>query len=646
MKGKIALFLTVFVLFLASCSSPADHDSPAVSENSTSASSETESRDAGPGREDSSTASETDYPALRELSCLQDLNMIEAVIPAQDGMILAFGSTDNGTAYCLADPESDTVTARSETEEYLGIPFAVQTDGEILTINPEEGVLCYLDSGFHVLKTISVQGSEAVYSPSEDCIYVINGDTLSRISQDGTPEPLLVFRNWAEIIAVNPEMKTVLVRENVESPVLVYHYLVYSFEKECLYTIDDNGSYGFAGKTVTGFSNSVLGTGPMAGGALLVYDFEKDAVPAVYHCSGQTELKNCTGSPLVLINEDTYTSDGNSNSTISLVDPQNGICWPVKTYNGGCYPVTAYDAETGCILVGATAEDGCELLVINPSALTKSGELPQAELQERSEEAEITLPAYLAEARALADELEQDYGISICLSTQADLIAPGSYEVHSTTELSPDEENSRLVASLKLLEEVLSVYPQGFYETFKTETGLGGMRFGFFASMRKPDLMTAGAAFQTAAWYNIILDVNNTSKALIHHEIWHAVERRAEGDGFIIDDAEWSAYNPDGFYYRDETDTPLSTDRSVILVYDAGASSSFVEEYSTYAAHEDRATILEYFFSDGQDYLTQYDTLTAAPLLKGKLDLMAAVTRPVFGSVYWEDIAEALQKGQ
>ena len=246
---------------------------------------------------------------------------------------------------------------------------------------------------------------------------------------------------------------------------------------------------------------------------------------------------------------------------------------------------------------------------------------------------------------ALADTLEQRYGICIRLSTQADPLSPDGYEVHSTTELSPDEESAALISSLNRLDGILSVYPQEFYETFKTETGLGGLRFGFFASMRKPDLIAAGVTVQTAAWYNIFLDVNNSSDAVIHHEIWHAVEKRAEGDGFIISDTEWSSYNPDGFFYRDETDTPLPTDRSTILVYGAGDASSFVEEYSTYAMHEDRATIIEYFFQDGQDYLEQYDTLTAAPLLKKKLDLMAAVTRPVFGTVYWEDIAQALKNG-
>ena len=330
--------------------------------------------------------------------------MIEAIVPAQDGRILVYGDTDNGTVYCLVDPESEMVITRSETEQPFGIPFAVRADGEVLTLDPDEGALCCLDSDFHLVKTIPVQGSAAVYSSSENCAYILNGGNLVRVSPDG-------------------------------------------------------------------------------------------------------------------------------------------------------------------------------------------------------------------------------------------------YEVHSTTELSPDEESAALISSLNRLDGILSVYPQKFYETFKTETGLGGLRFGFFASMRKPDLIAAGVTVQTAAWYNIFLDVNNSSDAVIHHEIWHAVEKRAEGDGFIISDTEWSSYNPDGFFYRDETDTPLPTDRSTILVYGAGDASSFVEEYSTYAMHEDRATIIEYFFQDGQDYLEQYDTLTAAPLLKKKLDLMAAVTRPVFGTVYWEDIAQALKNG-
>ncbi len=675
MKIRLSALLIAFTVLVSSCSAPADTSSKTAVDSSSPAASEAESQNtsekesqpaesepaesgtADPGQEaslpaadssasaDSSAAAETEYPALRELACLQDLNMIEAIVPAQDGRILVYGDTDNGTVYCLVDPESEMVITRSETEQPFGIPFAVRADGEVLTMDPDEGALCCLDSSFHLVKTIPVQGSAAVYSSSENCAYILNGGNLVRVSPEGTTEAVLSFHNWAQIIAVNPETKSVLVRENVESSILLYHYLVYTFDKELLYTIEDNGSFGFAGKTVTGFSFSAFGMDPMSDGALLVYGIEKNAEPAVYRCSSQMELENCAASPLTLIHTDTYTDNGDSFSAISLFDPQNGACLPVKAYNGGCYLVTSYDEGTGCILVGASTGDGCEVLIINPSALTESEELQSAVLPEPSTEAEITLPDYLKEARALADTLEQRYGICIRLSTQADPLSPDGYEVHSTTELSPDEESAALISSLNRLDGILSVYPQEFYETFKTETGLGGLRFGFFASMRKPDLIAAGVTVQTAAWYNIFLDVNNSSDAVIHHEIWHAVEKRAEGDGFIISDTEWSSYNPDGFFYRDETDTPLPTDRSTILVYGAGDASSFVEEYSTYAMHEDRATIIEYFFQDGQDYLEQYDTLTAAPLLKKKLDLMAAVTRPVFGTVYWEDIAQALKNG-
>lgn len=636
MKIILSALLIAFTVLVSSCSAPADTSSNTAVDSSIPAASEAESQNTS---EKESQSTETEYPALRELACLQDLNMIEAIVPTQDGRILVYGDTDNGTVYCLVDPDTDTVTARSETEEYFGTPFVVRADGEILAINPEEGLLYCLDSGFRILKTIPVQGTGAVYSSSEDCVYLINGGVLSQITGDGTQKTLLIFHNWAEIIAVNPETKTVLVRENVENPALLYHYLVYSFDKELLYTIEDNGSFGFAGRMVAGFSYTAFGMDPLSDGALLVYGIEKDTDPVVYRCSKQTELKDCAGSPLMLLKTDTYTDSSNSTSTVSLFNPQSGACLPVKTYQGSCYLVTSCNAETGLILTGATTGDSCELLVINPSALTKSEELPRAALPEPSEEAQTPLPDYLAEARTFADDLEQQYGIRICLSTQAELLAPDGYEIHLTTELSPEEENSRLVSSLTRLEEVLSIYPQEFYKTFKTESGLGGLRFGFFDSIRKPNLLSAGVTFQTEAWYNIILDVNNPSKALIHHELWHAVEKRAAGDGFVIDDTEWSANNPEGFYYRDEVEEPLPTDESVILVYDAGTSSCFVEEYSTYAVHEDRATIIEYLFSDGQDYQQQYDILTAAPRLKAKLDLMAAVTKPVFGSVYWEDIA-------
>ena len=87
MKIKLSALLIAFTVLVSSCSAPADTSSKTAVDSSSPAASEAEFQNTS---EKESQSAETEYPALRELACLQDLNMIEAIVPAQDGRILVY----------------------------------------------------------------------------------------------------------------------------------------------------------------------------------------------------------------------------------------------------------------------------------------------------------------------------------------------------------------------------------------------------------------------------------------------------------------------------------------------------------------------------------------------------------------------------
>ena len=264
-----------------------------------------------------------------------------------------------------------------------------------------------------------------------------------------------------------------------------------------------------------------------------------------------------------------------------------------------------------------------------------------------------TLGDELKEDRKKADRLEDEYGITILIGNEVLNAAPNFQRWSSTEENMDPDYPECLDSTLDELENWLKVYPEGFFEKFKTEDNPEGYRLlliNDFYSNEYDEVGIEGLTFKVSDDY---IDVAvrkdyNVLDYVMDHETWHAVEDLVELTS-PFDEDEWQKLNPEDFEYfsgnyiagempEDELyDKYLTHCASRKHNYENGY---FVRDYSVVNQHEDRATIID-FVLPSSTRSGAYDMEEEIPKythLQAKLDFMAEWIRPYFGYVYWEEM--------
>lgn len=189
-------------------------------------------------------------------------------------------------------------------------------------------------------------------------------------------------------------------------------------------------------------------------------------------------------------------------------------------------------------------------------------------------------------------------------------------------------------AGLDLLEDALSVFPEGFFRQliyghidrvqFQLVGGLAATN-GFGGDM-------SYAAFTDAngSVCKIVLDIYSLSKNTVWHELSHAIDRRLAWDATYRDEAlfteeGWSALNPDGFTYTGEYGSLGTNIQPEWYSY-------FIDDYSMINATEDRARIFEYAVEDSGTLFRD------APGLIAKLQYYSDCIRDCFDTALWPEI--------
>ena len=277
--------------------------------------------------------------------------------------------------------------------------------------------------------------------------------------------------------------------------------------------------------------------------------------------------------------------------TLSLYDSK-GIFLSTCALPGRYVQSIVWTEELGGYLLLVNDGEGCNRLLFWDIRANTNGENLQtqslADLQAAPDGMSADASLY-ERAQSLSDH----FGIEIRIADQCETEFT-SFSCYSVSDYGP------VSAGLDLLEDALSVFPEGFFRQliyghidrvqFQLVGGLTATN-GFGGDM-------SYAAFTDAngSVCKIVLDIYSLSKNTVWHELSHAIDGRLAWDATYRDEAlfteeGWSALNPDGFTYTGEYGSLGTNIQPEWYSY-------FIDDYSMINATEDRARIFEYAVED------------------------------------------------
>ena len=311
--------------------------------------------------------------------------------------------------------------------------------------------------------------------------------------------------------------------------------------------------------------------------------------------------------------------------TLSLYDDK-GVFLSSCALPGRYVQSIVWTEELGGYLLLVNDGEGCNRLLFWDIRANTNGENLQtqslADLQAAPDGMSADASLY-ERAQSLSDR----FGIEIRIADQCETEFT-SFSCYPVSDYGP------VSAGLDLLEDALSVFPEGFFRQliyghidrvqFQLVGGLAATN-GFGGDM-------SYAAFTDAngSVCKIVLDIYSLSKNTVWHELSHAIDRRLAWDAMYRDEAlfteeGWSALNPDGFTYTGEYGSLGTNIQPEWYSY-------FIDDYSMINATEDRARIFEYAVEDSGTLFRD------APGLIAKLQYYIDCIRDCFDTALWPEI--------
>lgn len=331
------------------------------------------------------------------------------------------------------------------------------------------------------------------------------------------------------------------------------------------------------------------------------------------------------------------------------------------TYIYACYleeverwivALTKFDYSTGCY--------SYDLFMIDPEMLTYDKQLEQGEKAKTETYEPVPVGAGYENIRRRADEIEKKFGVKVYVGNEVKNVEESSQYVLVSTEGVEYYGEEAILGFLDGLEDLLGMYPKGFFEHFKSDSGTCGLRISLVEELKNDSYSSftaGGVAFMTGGWYDIAIAIGSMHKTTtsLHHEIWHCVEDLVGRRYGWIDATEWEKLNPEGFSFTNDFDgyatnygnIPYKTLMDVLWEEDKDYNSIyFISNYSITTAMEDRATLIEQLFQCdySQDPVDEdYPrlgpvTMRDYPHLAAKLDYLKNWIKSEFAYVYWEEM--------
>ena len=228
-------------------------------------------------------------------------------------------------------------------------------------------------------------------------------------------------------------------------------------------------------------------------------------------------------------------------------------------------------------------------------------------------------------ARRSADLMEKQYNITILIGPECQAATTGSFTLGDQPEgRTPFLKllgTKNYPYELQLIDEAISIYPSGFFDHFFCDEAPYGLRVLIADQIVYEGKSMAGVTTAEDGYYNIFLAVGMIRESNVHHELWHAIERRILFDNPDAFDL-WDEFNPEDFEYSDDYFAMDKWDLASEM------NEYFTIGYSTISPEEDRATIIEALIQHDQAWMNN------RPGIKRKLDYMLEIVQTVFGNIY------------
>ena len=213
----------------------------------------------------------------------------------------------------------------------------------------------------------------------------------------------------------------------------------------------------------------------------------------------------------------------------------------------------------------------------------------------------------------------EQYGLQIRIWEDGGKAVPDGYRV--TTEYDVERYDS----FLPLLEKAISAYPQEIYEKLSKKSGNGKLTVSLAREIYGSDELGSPTPEQSVFFIKdgssyLLLTLDENIEKTYYHELFHAM------DSYIIMEAkafdDWNTLNPEGFEYG--SGDPEGENRDPGL-YQEGENRAFIDLHSMSYPKEDRARIMEYAMTSGNQSCFTTETMVK------KLETLCTGIRKAFG---------------
>jgi hypothetical protein len=271
-----------------------------------------------------------------------------------------------------------------------------------------------------------------------------------------------------------------------------------------------------------------------------------------------------------------YETDGVFLSQCSLPQNSNAVVGTDFVWSGyweGYFFIDFIDASCRLMFWDVFADTEGENLQMTPAEHTQQSQMvPEQQLYER------------------AEELSTRFGVDIRIAEQCALDY-SSYDAYAIMDA------VSIRSALDILEESLSMYPEGFFRQLTFGT-IETIRFELVGSLSAKDGIethppsVGGFAQNLGSYYRVALDGYTLLKQTVFHEISHVIDARLKWDSAIREDAlfreeTWLTLQPEGFHYA-MTYTEVPEDLLHFM-----ESRYFITDYALTYPTEDRARLME-----------------------------------------------------
>ena len=246
------------------------------------------------------------------------------------------------------------------------------------------------------------------------------------------------------------------------------------------------------------------------------------------------------------------------------------------------------------------------------------------------------VPEQLQQVRQTADDLENQYGVTILMSNQcAAAVQSSSKEITTTNNAGMGDDESLWIGNaLTELDAALELYPEGFFHQFRNDAQERGVLILLVEDIAD-ELNVIGICYQMGDWYIVAIDITSGEvMSTACHELWHATEFKITTEKpHLLGYTEWDACNPEGFLYSyNTTESYIYDTENTLFNYEKDADIYFIDPYAKTNPLEDRARLMEYTMCS-KSYARK---IASIPALRKKLEILSDAVRQVFDTTGWD----------